>query len=107
MDQIKVLMIIAGMMVVTYGPRLLPITFLSSRALAPCLIKWLQLIPSAVLAAMLLPALIVSDQRLDINLDNVFLWAALPTFVVAKWAGSFVGAIVAGMAVVAIGRYIT
>ncbi|MFO7878209.1 MAG: AzlD domain-containing protein [Desulfovermiculus sp.] len=106
MDQFKVLMIIVGMMLVTYGPRLLPITFLSSRALAPWLVKWLQLIPSAVLAAMLLPALLVSDQRLDISVDNVFLWAALPTFIVAKWVGSFVGAIVAGMAIVAVGRYI-
>ncbi|MFP4033918.1 MAG: AzlD domain-containing protein [Desulfovermiculus sp.] len=106
MDQFKILMIIGGMMMVTYGPRLLPITFLSSRALAPWLVKWLQLIPAAVLAAMLLPALIVSDQRLDITLDNVFLWAALPTFALAKWAGSFVGAIVIGMAVVALARHL-
>jgi len=107
MDQFTVFIIIVGMMLVTYGPRLLPIAALSSKALSPWLVKWLQLIPAAVLAAMLLPSLIVTEKGLHLEADNVYLWAALPTFIVAKWGKSFVGAIVAGMAVVALARYWT
>jgi len=105
MDQFTVFVIIAGMMAVTYGPRLLPIAALSSRSLSPWLIKWLNLIPASVLAALLLPSLVLGEQGLNLHPDNVYLWAALPTFVVAKWGKSFVGAIVAGMAVVALTRY--
>ena len=104
MDQVKIFLIIVGMMVVTYGPRVLPITVLSSRSLSPWLVKWLQLIPAAVLAAMLLPSLILTDKEVNLQADNVYLWAALPTFAVAKFTGSFVGAIVTGMAVVALAR---
>ncbi|MFO7802846.1 MAG: AzlD domain-containing protein [Desulfovermiculus sp.] len=107
MDQFTVFIIIVGMMLVTYGPRLLPIAALSSKSLSPWLIKWLRLIPAAVLAAMLVPSLIVTGKGLHLEADNVYLWAALPTFVVAKWGNSFVGAIVAGMAVVALARYWT
>ena len=104
MDQFEILLIIAGMMLVTYGPRLLPIAALSSRSLPKWLVDWLQLIPAAVLAAMLLPSLILTEHELNLSPDNVYIWAALPTFAVAKWTGSFVGAIVAGMAVVALVR---
>ena len=107
MDQFTVFIIIVGMMLVTYGPRLLPIAALSSKSLSPWLIKWLRLIPAAVLAAMLVPSLIVTGKGLHLEADNVYLWAALPTFIVAKWGKSFVGAIVAGMAVVALARYWT
>jgi branched-subunit amino acid transport protein len=96
---------IAGMMAVTYGPRLLPITVLSSRSLPPWLVKWLRLIPAAILAAMLLTSLVLDEQGINLRTDNVYLWAALPTFIVAKWGKSFVGSIVAGMAVVALARY--
>jgi len=94
------------MMLVTYGPRLLPIAALSSRSLSPWLVKWLKLIPASVLASLLLPSLVLSDHEINLSADNVYLWAALPTFAVAKWTGSFVGAIVAGMAVVALARFI-
>ena len=107
MDQFTVFIIIVGMILVTYGARLLPIAALSSKALPPWLVKWLQLIPAAVLAAMLLPSLILTERGLNLHMDNVYLWAAVPTFAVAKWGKSFVGAIVAGMALVALARYWT
>lgn len=106
MDQFEILIIIGGMMLVTYGPRLLPIAALSSRSLPPWLVKWLQLIPAAVLAALLLPALLVSDESLNLSANNVYLWAALPTFAVAKLTGSFVGAIIVGMGLVALTRIV-
>lgn len=106
MEQTKVFLIILGMMLVTYGPRVLPVLTLSSRALPPGLSRWLQLIPAAVLASLLAPALLLQDGKLEISIQNYFLWAAIPTLLVAVLGRSFVWAILTGMGVVAILRYL-
>jgi len=58
----------------------------------------------AVLSAMLLPSLVAPEKSLDISFNNIFLLAALPTFLVCWKTRSFVGAVVTGMACVALGR---
>ncbi|MFP4194894.1 MAG: AzlD domain-containing protein [Desulfosalsimonas sp.] len=105
MDQKEIFLIIAGMMIVTYGPRVLPILTLSSRPLPAGAARWLELIPAAVLAALLFPAIFAPGGGLQLSLQNYFLMAAVPTLIVAVRAGSFVGAILTGMAAVAGLRY--
>ncbi len=105
MEQTQIFLIILGMMLVTYIPRALPMLMLSSRTLPAWLDKWLQLIPAAVLAALLAPALFIPEQQLDISIHNPFLIAALPTLLVACLGRSFVLAILTGMTVMAILRY--
>jgi len=104
MDQTQVFLTIVGMMAVTYLPRVLPIVALSSKDLSPSLIKWLKCIPASVLAAMLLPSLVLDGGELNLTADNIYIWAAIPTLVVAKLGKSFVGAILVGMGVVALAR---
>jgi len=105
MDQKVVLWTIVGMMVVTYIPRLLPIASLSSRSLAPWLVRWLELVPAAVLAALLAPAILVEDGKMNVSAENAFIWASILTLILARITGSFVGSILAGMGVVAFLRY--
>lgn len=94
------------MAVVTYLPRLLPTLFLSGRTLRPVISSWLRLVPPAVLAAMLVPSLLVHDNSVDLGVDNLFFWAALIAFPVAwKWNSLFATVIV-GMGLVALGRYL-
>lgn len=94
------------MAVVTYLPRLLPTLFLSGRSLRPIIASWLRLVPPAVLAAMLVPSLLVRDNTVDLRVENLFFWAALIAFVVAwKW-NSLVATVVVGMGLVALGRYL-
>jgi branched-subunit amino acid transport protein len=104
MDQKAVFLTMLGMMAVTYGPRLVPIWFLSSRALPSLVVAWLRYVPVAVLSAMLFPALFVRSGQLDMGLGNLFLWAAVPTFVIAWKQRSLFGAVVAGMVVIAVAR---
>jgi branched-subunit amino acid transport protein len=104
MDQDTIFLTILGMMLVTYTPRLLPIWFLSSRSLPPLIVAWLRYVPVAVLAAMLFPSLLVQDGQIDLNLGNLFLWAALPTFLVAWRTRSLFGSVIVGMIVVAVAR---
>ncbi|MEE4136105.1 MAG: AzlD domain-containing protein [Desulforhopalus sp.] len=105
MEQGLIFWTIVGMGVVTYLPRLLPTLFLSGRNLHPLIIAWLRLVPPAVLAAMLMPSLLVRESgRIEPGFDNLFLWAALITFSVAwKWQSLFATVLV-GMALVALGR---
>jgi len=105
MDQQMIFFIILGMALATYPPRLIPVWFLSSRDLPRVVIVWLKYIPAAVLAAMLLPSVVVSGERLDVGLDNLYLLAALPTLLVAWKTRSLFVSVLVGMTLVAAGRF--
>ena len=100
-----VFIIILGMAAVTYLPRLLPVWALSSRELPPVVIRWLSFVPAAILSALLAPALLVQDGGIALNMNNLPLLAAVPTFLVAWRTKSFFGTVAVGMACVAAGRY--
>ena len=85
-------------------PRALPVLALARRSLPEAVIRWLGFIPVGVLSALLGPSLVASKGGLDFSTNNIFLWAALPTFLVCWKTKSFVGAVVTGMGCVALGR---
>lgn len=105
MDQRAILITILGMGLVTYLPRLIPVLLFSTKLLPRQVIAWLGFVPVAVLSALLLPSLLVNDSRVDFSGSNLFLWAAIPTFLVAWKTRSLFGSVIVGMAVVAIARY--
>ena len=106
MDQTIIFLTILGMLGVTYLPRVVPIWVLSSKSLPPVVVAWLRYVPVAVLAAMLLPALVMQDNQTNLGIKNLFLWATLPTLFVAWKTRSFFGAVLTGMGVVAVTRYV-
>jgi branched-subunit amino acid transport protein len=105
MDQTLIFWTIVGMAVVTYIPRLLPALFLSGKTLRPLLAAWLRLIPPAVLAAMLVPSLLIREERVSFSFDNLFLVAALFAFPVAWKFKSLSATVLLGMSLVALGRF--
>ena len=110
LDQDRVLWTIVGMGIVTYLPRLIPFLALAGGGeggtLPAWLERWLRYVPVAVLAAMLLPSLLVIEGRASLAWDNLYLWAAVPTAWIAWRTRSLIGAVLAGMAVVALGRWL-
>jgi len=98
---------IIGMGVVTYLPRLLPAWFLRGKKLHPFLEAWLKYVPVAVLSALLLPALLISDGKFNLAWNNVFLWAALPAGLVAWKTRSMFATVLVGMIIVAAVRFFT
>jgi branched-subunit amino acid transport protein len=104
MDQKTILLTIIGMAVVTYVPRVFPLLALAGRQLPDVVRSWLSYVPAAVLAAMLLPSLVLVDGRIAINGDNLFLIAAIPTFAAAIWTRNLFVPVLVGMAVVIAGR---
>jgi len=107
MDERSLILTLFGMMLVTYVPRALPALALSQRPLPPALARWLSYVPAAVLSALLFPALLAPQARLDISLDNTFLLVAVPTFLLCWKTRSFFGTVATGMALVALARLLT
>ncbi len=104
-------LLIMGMALVTYIPRVAPLVLLSSRNLNPLLMRWLEMVPPAVLAALLAPELLLrsaaGEKILNLSMNNFFLLAALPTFVVGWITRSFFGTVAFGMGMVALLRYLS
>jgi branched-subunit amino acid transport protein len=106
MDQTQIFLTILGMLLVTYLPRLLPVWFLATREMPEVLVTWLRYVPAAVLSALLLPALLVTGGKLNLAWNNLYLLAFIPTLLVAWKTRSLFGAVVVGMAFVALARLI-
>ena len=104
MDEKLILMTIMGMAVVTYLPRVLPLFVLSGKKLPEWMISCLGFVPPAVLAAMLLPAIVLKEGKLNLSMDNLFLWAALPTFAAAVLTKNLFIPVVVGMLVLILAR---
>ncbi len=104
------LLLILGMALVTYIPRALPLMLLASRELDPRLMRWLEMVPPAVLAALLAQEIFLrtlpgGEKTLFLSLDNVFLLASLPALLVGWCTRSFFGTVAVGMGAVALLRY--
>lgn len=104
MEATTILITLFGMAVVTYLPRLIPALFLRNKQLHPFVVAWLGYVPVAVLAALLLPTLLIEGGKLNFSVNNLFLWAALPAAFVAWKKKSLFGTVIVGMLVVAIAR---
>jgi len=100
------LLTMVGMGLVTYLPRVLPAWFLRGRKLHPFIEAWLKYVPVAVLAALLLPSLLVTDGQINLTWNNLYLWAVLPAGLTAWKTRSMFATVLVGMAVVAIVRII-
>ncbi len=90
-------LIILGMGVVTYIPRWLPLFFLSRRSLPRWLVQWLDLIPAAILGALLLPEMITAGQPRHIDWLRPECIAAIPTFFIAILTRSLGWTVIVGM----------
>ncbi|OQY04327.1 MAG: AzlD protein [Desulfobacteraceae bacterium 4572_123] len=91
------ILMVIGMGLVTFIPRWAPFFFLSNRKLPEWLVEWLDLIPAAILSALLLPALITTGDPRRLMLMQPELLAAIPTFIFALKTRSLGGTVVVGM----------
>jgi branched-subunit amino acid transport protein len=91
------ILLIAGMGLVTYVPRWLPLFSLTRFTLPDILVEWLDLIPAAILSALLLPALVTTGDPRHLDLFQPKLLAAIPTFLFAFKTKSLGGTVIFGM----------
>jgi branched-subunit amino acid transport protein len=91
------LYILLGMGIVTYVPRWLPLALLSNRRLPEWFEQWLDLIPAAILSALILPILITTGAPRRLDLLRPELFVAVPTLLFAVKTRSLAGTVVVGM----------
>lgn len=78
MAETNILITLIGMAFVTYLPRLIPAWVLRDKQLPAFLVAWLRYVPVAVLAALLLPSLLIENNQINFSASNLYLWAAIP-----------------------------
>jgi len=98
MTQTKYVLLILGMMAVTYVPRSAPLLILPHIALPGRVRRWLEFVPVAIMSALVMPALVAPAGHLAFSWHNPMLLAAVPTLLVALRTRSLGGSVIAGMA---------
>jgi branched-subunit amino acid transport protein len=100
----EVLTIALGAALVTVVPRVLPLVVLARLALPPALRAWLAWVPIAILAALAAGELGLQDGAPALKWRE--LAAVVPVLAVAALSRSLIGAVVAGVAAMALARAI-
>lgn len=93
----SIFLIIFGMALVTFIPRVLPIAILSRVDLPDWAMRWLNYVPIAVMAALVGQELLMTDGKLTPLLHNIELVAALPAFIIAILTRSLLGTVIVGI----------
>lgn len=91
------LLLIAGMGLVTFIPRWLPLFVLAGKRLPRWLVEWLDLIPVAILASLLAPLVLTPESPGRIDLIRPELLAAIPALIFAVRVKSLGGTVIVGM----------
>jgi branched-subunit amino acid transport protein len=98
------ILLIAGMMAVTFGVRYLPLLFAGRIQLPERALRALRYVPVAVLTAIIVPAALMPQGTIDLRLQNAWLWAAIGTAGIAWRTRNLLYTIAGGMALFVIWR---
>ncbi|MDW7771299.1 MAG: AzlD domain-containing protein [Desulfobulbaceae bacterium] len=90
-------LLFAGMGLVTYVPRWLPLLYLAHRRLPPWFIDWLGFIPVSILSALLAPTLFIDTGLHSLQFGKPELVVAVPTLLFALKTRSLSGTVLVGM----------
>ena len=91
------LLLMLAMGAVTYLPRMIPLVILSQRKLPVWFAEWLELIPPAILSALIAPTLFAHSTPRLFTLSKIELLAAVPTLLCAYKTRSLAGTVIVGM----------
>ena len=90
--------LIIGMMIVTFGVRYPVLALVGKMELPPAIIRALRYVPPAVLTAIIFPAVLIQDSQLAIRIDNAYLIAAIVSIFVSWRTKNLLWTILIGMA---------
>lgn len=82
---------------VTYIPRYLPLFFLTQRNLPRWFIEWLDMIPVAILSALVFSEIFLSGSPRHLDMLQIKSLVAIPTFLIAIKTKSLGGTVISGM----------
>lgn len=83
MSAAEIWIMIIGVSIVSLLPRILPVALLSRMEFSEAFKEWLSYIAPAVLGALAALSVIAPNGQIDFHASNLYLWAAIPTIIVA------------------------
>lgn len=98
----SILVLIIGMSAVNLLPRMLPVAILSRFEFPDVIKSWLSYVAPAVLGALTALSILAPQGSLDIAVDNIYIWAFIPTLVTAIKSRSLFYTLLVGIVVMAI-----
>jgi branched-subunit amino acid transport protein len=96
---VKEILLIAGMVAVTFTARYVPLVLAGRLRLPGPLLAALRFVPVAVLTAITVPAVLMPKGSLELNFGNPYLFGGLAAVVVAWLSKRLLPTIAAGMVV--------
>ena len=93
----EIMWIILGMAVVTFATRFGSVALFRQTGMPPWLERWLKHIPTAILTALIMPALILPKGHIDLTVHNPYWIAGLVAVVVAYKTRSIIATLLLGM----------
>ncbi len=105
MSNVNMLILIVSIALVMLFIRLTPVTLFAGLELPLFFKKWLSYIPPAILSALTASELLVRKNSIDFSFSNIFLIAAIPTFIIAFYTKSLFLTLTLGILMVALIRY--
>ncbi len=83
-------------------PRILPVALFSGLEFPEILIKWLSYVAPAVLGALTAVSILAPEGQLYVSVNNMFIWAFIPTMLIAVKTRSLFWTLSVGIVVMAI-----
>jgi branched-subunit amino acid transport protein len=106
MGEVAILLTILGMSAVTLLIKAGPLAILGSRKLPRLVEDGLKHLPVAVLSGMVVQLVMVKNGTLSFSIDDVTIWAALPTLAAAVLTRNLFVTIAVGMGFVVVVRLV-
>lgn len=98
----EIFWLVIGMSLVTALPRVLPVALLSRLEFPARLKEWLSYIAPAVLGGLLAVSILAPRGAIDLSPGNTYIWAFVPTMLVAVFTRSLLYTMVTGIGVMAL-----
>ena len=83
MDNTSIWIMIIGVSIVSLAPRIFPVAFFSRYEFSAVVKEWLSFVAPAVLGGLTALSILAPQGKIDISIQNIYLWSFLPTIVVA------------------------
>jgi branched-subunit amino acid transport protein len=83
MSSLEFFLCIAGMFLVTYLPRVLPLFLFSGGTISPQLEAWLRYVPPAIFGALVCSGIFLDGESVDTNILNPDLFVSLIVLIIA------------------------
>jgi len=101
-NETSIWLMIIGVSLVSLSPRILPVALFTRYVFPKLLKRWLSFIAPAVLGALTALSVLAPEGDININIYNQYIWAFIPTLLVAIKTKSLFYSLLVGIVIMAL-----